>query len=184
MGNADNTDTYEFSSEVPAQLKRVSQESTRPTSSELTPIRRKTQKQTWCPATRLLEFNIIIFMFIFLTTSNFSMQCTNISCHSKCKAYSANYTTSFSTSSVCQSLSFLSFYMPLQIMTFFLSCILHSHSFVLFSASYLHSSACSSHKNSPTCNPPKHPELPYRLSLTCIHLLSKITPPDFFFLFT
>lgn len=58
-------------------------------------MRRKIQKQNWCPATRLLEFKITIFMFDFLITSHFSMQCTNISCYSKCKAYYVNHITSF-----------------------------------------------------------------------------------------
>lgn len=59
--------------------------------------------------------------------------------------------------SICQSLSFLSFYILLPILTFLLSFTLHSHFFVLFSASYLHSPAHAFHTNSSTCNPPKHP---------------------------
>lgn len=91
---------------------------------------RKIQKQNWCTAARLLEFKLLIFIFNLLVTCHLCVQCTNISCYSKSKVYYINCNTSFSTSLVfvshCSSFPSI----PLQILTFLLSCI-HSHFFGL-----------------------------------------------------
>lgn len=55
---------------------------------------------------------------------------------------------------ICQSLFFLSFYIPLQILPFLHSCTIPSHHFCLVFCLFLFPT-CFFHTNSPTCIPPK-----------------------------
>lgn len=132
------------------------------------------------PATWVLKIEVssLIFNFlIFELTGFFFMQCTNMSCYSKYSLLATSHQF-LHPEHFSVSLSFLS--MAHYKYRHFSFPAVSSHTFLLFSASYLHSPACFPHTNS---LPATHPNTYHSLSFPPYSYLQPQNSPSTFSLF-